>query len=219
MLVFISCRLGQNIISISEAKLELWTPKDTQLKSGFAINRTRTRSEMHKSTHRVVDYFIKTMLRNFKNALFLHDIAQATWGRCIFIIYRKILQNSKHLPSIYNNKVTVNLFSGHPVHGVVSYSYIFLLSDLNCLPCTSPFHHHVSSFDSLTFLRIYLVFLRLLSLPSGSPMWSFLPLLSLPSCAQICLCTSCHLFSLRSLRWMIPPMVVHPEKIDFCRFV
>ncbi len=70
---------------------------------------------MHKSTHGAVDYFIKTMLRNVKNALFLHDIAQATWGRCIFIAYRKILQNSKHLPSIYNNKVTVNFFSGHPV--------------------------------------------------------------------------------------------------------
>ncbi len=115
MLVCISCRLGQNFISKFEAKLELWTPKDTQLNSGFAINRTRTRNEMQKSTHGVVDYFIKTMLRNEKNALFLHDIAQATWGRCIFNFYRKILQNSKHLPSIYNSKVTVNFFSGHPV--------------------------------------------------------------------------------------------------------
>ncbi len=126
MLVCISCRLSQNFISISSAKLELWTKKDTLLKSGFAINRTCTRNEMHKSTHRVVDYFIKTMLRSVKNALFLHDIAQATWGRCIFIVYRKILKNSKHLPSIYNNKVTVKFFSGHPVYLVCAFKIVFL---------------------------------------------------------------------------------------------
>ncbi len=27
------------------------------------------------------------------------------------------------------------------------------------------------------------------------------------------------LFVMAALRWMIPPMVVHPEKIDFRRFV
>ncbi len=85
-------------------------PKRHATQVWFAINRTRTRNKMHKSTHGVVDYFIKTMLSNVKNALFLHDIAQATWGRCILIVYRKILQNSKHLPSIYNKKVTVNFF-------------------------------------------------------------------------------------------------------------
>ena len=42
--------------------------------------------------------------------VFSHDIAQAFWGRCVFIVYRKIFQNLKHSPPIYTNKHSVNFF-------------------------------------------------------------------------------------------------------------
>ena len=87
-----------------------------QVKSGFAIIRTHTHNDIRKSTHGIVDYFIKTMLRNVRNTFFSHDIGQASWKRCISIVYRKIFQNLKHYPPIYTNKDTVNFFSGHPVH-------------------------------------------------------------------------------------------------------
>ncbi len=49
-------------------------------------NMAGTHNEMHKSTHSS-KLLIKTILWNVKNVVFHHDITQATWGGCIFILY------------------------------------------------------------------------------------------------------------------------------------
>ena len=56
------------------------------------------------------------MLRNVRNALFPHDIAQENWGSCIFIVYRKIIQILTALTSNLYQRSDSQFFSGHPVH-------------------------------------------------------------------------------------------------------
>ncbi len=49
------------------------------------------------------------MIRSIRNALFPHDIAQATSGGRIFTAYEKYAA-FKHFPPIYTKKFTVNFF-------------------------------------------------------------------------------------------------------------
>ena len=52
---------------------------------------------MLKSTHGVVDYFIKTMLRIVRNAFFLHDKHRSLKEGVYLLFIKKKIQNSKHL--------------------------------------------------------------------------------------------------------------------------
>ncbi len=87
-----------------------------QVESSFAIERTRTHNEMCKSTHgtRTSKLLRKPMLRNIRNALFLHDTAaQATWEGCLLFI-KKYFKKHSITSNLYWKKVAFNFFFWTP---------------------------------------------------------------------------------------------------------
>ncbi len=108
VLVCIFWRLGQNSISISQAKLETLNLTRHASQMWICNQAGHVHNEMLKNTHGVVDYVIKTMPRNVRNALFPHNIAQATSGGCI--VCQKNISKFGTLPLIFCSKVRVNFF-------------------------------------------------------------------------------------------------------------